>query len=386
MLDLKLQNMLKQRQQNFELRNHLAIDNFSGAWVRLGDKEYLSFSTNNYLGLLNHPKVIAACQTALARFGVGSGSAYLVSGYTSAHQELEERLAAFLGYPKVLMFSSGYMANIGIIPALFTDYCIFADKLNHASLLDGCLAAKGYLRRYPHRQMAFLEKLLQPTEKKNCAIISEGLFGMDGTIAPLAEIYQLAVANKATILIDDAHGIGTIGLRGRGTLELYGYGFKEVPILIGTLGKSFGTYGAFVASSQLIIESLTQLTRTYLYTTALPPAIAAASIASLKLIQEEPWRRQKIRELTDYFKLSARQLGIPCIFSETPIQIILLKSNQKSLEISQQLFDRGILIKAIRPPTVPKESARLRVTITAEHTKQQINHLMENLKYVFAKN
>lgn len=385
MHDLVLSNTLASRKKNFELRELVPIQQSDGVYVYLDGQRYLSFSSNNYLGLSNHPEVIQACQMALKKLGVGSGSAYLISGYANQHHELEERLADFLKYPRVLLFSCGYMANAGIISALFNKHSIFADKLNHASLVDGCLSSSK-LKRYPHCNMAYLQKLLMRSQDSQKLIVSEGLFGMDGTLAPLQELYEQCKLHQSRLLIDDAHGIGSLGEEGRGTLELAGLGYNEIPILVGTLGKAFGTYGAFVASSDLVIQSIIQLARTYLYTTAIPPAIAAASCASLKIIQEEPWRRHKIRELVLYFQKVADQLGIRYLPSSTQIQLIMLRDSQTSMTMSEQLLHKGILVKAIRPPTVPRTSARLRVSITSEHTRQQIDYLMEGLQHALAEN
>lgn len=378
MLRLKLRQNLEERSIHFLLRTQEKIEATDGVYLSLNGMKYLSFATNNYLGLAHHPQVMKACHSALKKYGVGSGSAYLVSGYTSLHAELEEKLAEFLNYPRVLLLSSGYLANTGIISALFSKNDeIFADKLIHASLIDGCLASKAIFRRYPHSHMDTLESYCKNSTAKNKVIISEGLFGMDGTIAPLDKIQNIAQQNNAMVLIDDAHGVGVLGKNGRGSIEHFNLGIKEVPILVGTLGKAFGSYGAFVASDALIIDTLTQLTRTYLYTTAIPAAMAAASIASLQLIKEESWRRDNLQELINHFRQGLKQFSIPCLESQTPIQPILMPSNQKALELSQKLRLKGIFVKAIRPPTVP--SPRLRITITAEHTKAQLDRLLEGL-------
>jgi 8-amino-7-oxononanoate synthase len=379
-----LQNKLRQAQTNlhkkFLWRTRNIVRYSSTTHALVDGKMHLSFASNNYLGLANHPKVIAACQQALADYGVGSGSAYLVAGYSALHQQLEENLADFLQYPRVLLFSSGYLANIGIISSLFfTQDFILADKLNHASLLDGCLKSGARLKRYPHCQVQHIERECQNIADGNKLIVTEGLFGMDGTLAPLPAIAQTAKRHQATLLVDDAHGLGILGATGKGTVEHYGLNSKDVHILVGTLGKAFGSYGAFVAGQELVIERLVQTTRTYLYTTAIPPAIAAGSLASLELIQRESWRRKSLLDLVHYFQRCASQLEIPFMESISPIQLIMLGSNQRSLAISQLLLSKGIFVKAIRPPTVPKASARLRISLTSEHTREQIDFLMEAL-------
>lgn len=372
--------MLAERATDFKLRTRKSIDWTNGVTVSLAGKKYLTFSSNNYLGLAQHPKVVQACQNSLEEFGVGSGSAYLIAGFTSPHQELEEKLAEFLQYPKVLLFSSGYLTNTGVISALFTSKDdIFVDKLSHASLVDGAIASKANLKRYPHCQMEILKAFCQQSCAENKLIVTDGLFGMDGVIAPLDQISVIASQSNAMVLVDDAHAIGILGAKGRGSLEHYGLGVKEIPILVGTLGKAFGSYGAFVASTELIIDSLIQLTRTYLYTTAIPPSLASASLASLRIIQEENWRREKLTDLIHYFRKGASELNIPCTESFTPIQPIMLGSCENTLTVSEKLFSKGIYVKAIRPPTVPKGSSRLRITLTAEHSRSDIDYLLEAL-------
>jgi 8-amino-7-oxononanoate synthase len=382
MFNLRLEDTLANRKSAFQLRSHTQLEGTTDVTFRHAGQEYLSFSSNNYLGLANHPQVVKACEQALQKYGVGSGSAYLISGYTKAHQELEEELAHFLGYPQVLVFSCGYMANLGAISGLFSKSDnIFADKLNHASLVDGCLSSKASFERYPHCDHQILARQLATPTINNKLIVTEGLFGMDGTVAPLREITALAKQHNAMILLDDAHAIGVLGPSGKGTSELYDLSPDALPILTGSFGKAFGSYGAFVAGSHLIIENLKQVARTYIYTTAIPPAIACASLASLKVMQQEGWRRDQINELIRYFKKCATQLNLPQSDSQTAIQPIILGSSEKALKVSQNLLEQGIFVRAIRPPTVPKGSARLRITLTAQHSKHHIDILLERLAY-----
>jgi 8-amino-7-oxononanoate synthase len=371
MLLTKLEESLIQRKNNFEFRDH-----------SVQGKNYLSFATNDYLGLANHPAVVSACENALKKYGVGSSSAYLIAGYTKAHQELEEALANFLGFKATLVFSCGYMANLGVVSSLFSKHdVIFADKLSHASLIDGAIASKANFKRYPHCDVNSLNNLCELDQQSNGnkLIITEGVFGMDGTVAPLKEISAISKRNNAMLLVDDTHGIGILGHEGQGSLKACNLESNCADILTSSFGKAFGTYGAFVASSHVIIESLKQFARTYLYTTAIPPAIASATLASLNIIQTENWRRQKLLELVQYFRLCANQLGIPLTSSQTAIQPIILGSSEKALRVSQYLQERGLVVKAIRPPTVPFASARIRISLTVQHQKHHIDYLMENL-------
>jgi 8-amino-7-oxononanoate synthase len=380
MLSQKLQRFLTQCHAKHLIRTRVIRDDAAEAIIHCQGKRYISFCSNNYLGLAAHPQVIASSQKALTKYGVGSGSAYLISGYTSAHQQLEEALAEFLNFPRVLLFSSGYMANLGVITTLLSSGdAIFADKNNHASLLDGCLLSNATLQRYPNCKAPILKKFLANSNALHKLVITEGLFGMDGMIAPIAEICNLAAQYKTWVMVDDAHGFGVLGKLGKGTLELTNISHPKINILIGTLGKALGSYGAFVASDTLTIECLIQLARTYLYTTAIPPAIAVASLTSLDIMQKEPWRREKLFKLLQRFRHGACQLNIPLLKSETPIQPIIIGGNKQAVQFSQQLRHCGIYVKAILPPTVPQNTARLRITITAEHTEQQIDYLLECL-------
>jgi 8-amino-7-oxononanoate synthase len=317
-------------------------------------------------------------------YGVGSGSAHLVAGHGPAHEALEEELADFLGRPRALLFSTGYMANLGVIQALAgPGDPMFEDKLNHASLIDGALLARARLRRYPHADMAALRRQVQghiTTEGTATALIAtDGVFSMDGDLAPLPELAALARSVGAWLLVDDAHGIGVLGRDGRGCLDHFGLGMEEVPILVGTLGKALGTFGAFVAGEDDLIETLIQSARSYIYTTAPPPALAAATRASLALARREEWRRERLRELIGGFRAGAAQLGLPLLPSPTPIQPLLAGSAERALAWSQTLETRGLLVTAIRPPTVPLGSARLRVTLSALHSDQDLDMLLEAL-------
>ena len=340
----------------------------------------LSFCSNDYLGLASHPEVIAAFQRGANEYGVGSGAAHLINGHTRAHQALEEELAAFCGFDRALLFSTGYMANLGAVGALVgRGDAVFEDRLNHASLLDAGLLSGAHFKRYPHNDCAALAQQLAASSAQEKLILTDGVFSMDGDLAPLPELAALARQHDAWLMVDDAHGLGILGKNGRGTLEHFGLSAHEVPILMGTLGKALGTAGAFVAGSNDLIEWLIQAARTYIYTTAMPAALAEATRASLGLVDNEAWRREHLRELIAHFKTGAQQLGLNLMPSDTPIQPILIGEASEATRLSNQLFESGIHVTAIRPPTVPQGSARLRVTFSAAHSLHDVDELLHQL-------
>ncbi|EGV17322.1 8-amino-7-oxononanoate synthase [Thiocapsa marina] len=338
----------------------------------------LSFCSNDYLGLANHPEVIAALQRGAEHWGVGSGAAHLVNGHSAAHHALEEELADFTRRPRALLFSTGYMANLGIISALTgRGDTLWQDRLNHASLLDGALLSRAALRRYPHADAAELGRLIG--EQDTRMIATDGVFSMDGDLAPLPALALIARHAGAWLLVDDAHGLGVLGREGRGTLDHFGLDAEQVPILMGTLGKAFGTFGAFVAGSETLIETLIQRARSYIYTTATPPALAEATRTSLALARREDWRREHLQALIARFRAGANQLGLPLSESPTPIQPLIAGSSHQALAWAAELETRGILVGAIRPPTVPEGSARLRVCLSAAHTETMVDRLLDAL-------
>jgi 8-amino-7-oxononanoate synthase len=338
----------------------------------------LSFCSNDYLGLANHPGVIAALQRGAERWGVGSGAAHLVNGHSAAHHALEEELADFTGRLRALLFSTGYIANIGIISALTgRGDTLWQDRLNHASLLDGALLSRATLRRYPHADAAELDRLLGNRDTR--MIASDGVFSMDGDLAPLPALALIARRAGAWLLVDDAHGLGVLGREGRGTLDHFGLDAEQVPILMGTLGKAFGTFGAFVAGSDALIETLIQRARSYIFTTAAPPALAEATRTSLALVRREDWRREHLQALIARFRAGANQLGLPLSESPTPIQPLIAGSSHQALAWAAELEARGILVGAIRPPTVPEGSARLRICLSAAHTETMVDRLLDAL-------
>jgi 8-amino-7-oxononanoate synthase len=338
----------------------------------------LSFCSNDYLGLANHPEVIDALRRGAERWGVGSGAAHLVNGHSAAHHALEEELADFTGRPRALLFSTGYMANLGLVSALTgRGDTVWQDRLNHASLLDGALLSRATLRRYPHTDTAELDRLIGDRDTR--MIASDGVFSMDGDLAPLPALALIAKRADARLLVDDAHGLGVLGREGRGTLDHFGLDSEQVPILMGTLGKAFGTFGAFVAGSDALIEILIQRARSYIYTTATPPALAEATRTSLALARREDWRREYLQALIVRFRTGANQLGLPLSESPTPIQPLIAGSSRQALAWAGELESRGILVGAIRPPTVPEGSARLRVCLSAAHTETMVDRLLDAL-------
>ena len=346
--------------------------------ARVDGRPMLSFCGNDYLGLANHPEVIAALRDGAERWGVGSGAAHLVNGHSRAHQALEEALAEFTGRPRALLFSTGYMANLGVISALAgrTD-TVFEDRLNHASLLDGALLSRARLRRYPHADAQALKRLIDSDPAR--LIVTDGVFSMDGDLAPLPELAAIARDSGAWLMVDDAHGLGVLGHEGRGSPDHFGLGPEDVPILMGTLGKAFGTFGAFVAGSEELIETLIQSARSYIYTTATPPALAEATLASLAITRREHWRRERLAEWIERFRTGATRIGLNLMDSPTPIQPILAGSAEQALAWSAALEAAGLLVTAIRPPTVPEGTARLRITLSAAHTADDIDRLLAAL-------
>ena len=357
-----------------------------GVHIHLGNKPILSFCSNDYLGLAAHPDIKQTFKEAVDKEGVGSGAAHLLTGHSYYHQALEEKLADFTGQQRVLLFSTGYMANLGVIDGLLNrGDAVIQDKWNHASLLDGGRLTDADQLRYPHADMSLLHKRLHnAATAKHRLIVSDGVFSMDGDIAPLPEIMVLSEQHHAAVLIDDAHGFGVIGEGGRGTVSHFQITPDKAPIVVGTLGKAIGTGGAFVAADELVIETLIQQARSYVYTTAQPPAIAAATLVSLDLVEKEQWRRDQLQQLIQQFRQGAEQLGLELMSSETPIQPVIIGEDKKALEIGAKLEEQGILVGVIRPPTVPKNTARLRITFSAAHTEQDVDRLLIALEQAYA--
>lgn len=371
---------LQRRQQDHLYRYRKLLQSAQGPEITVDGKTLTAFCSNDYLGLANHPKVIEALQSAARRYGVGSGASHLVAGHSSEHHALEEELAAFTGRQRALLFSTGYMANLGAITALLgKGDAVFEDKLNHASLLDAGLLSGARFQRFLHNDIDSLRRRLQKTDAERRLIVVDGVFSMDGDLAPLPELAALAHQEQAWLMIDDAHGLGCLGESGAGCAEHFQLNQAQLPILMATLGKGLGTFGAFVAGSEALIETLIQFARSYIYTTAMPPAVAAATRASLKLVQAESWRRQHLQMLIQRFRLGAQALGLELMASSTPIQPVVFGDEAKTLYVAQVLEQQGFLVGAIRPPTVPVGSARLRITLSAAHTEKQIDRLLDAL-------
>jgi len=354
-----------------------------GIHIVLENTPYLSFCSNDYLGLANDTRVKNALIEGVTQYGVGSGAAHLITGHFEPHHELELALAKHTGRSRVLLFSTGYMANLGVVDALSSrGDLVLEDKLNHASLIDGALYSRATLQRYKHVDMHDLEKRLNAANGKGVLIATDAVFSMDGDIAPLKKLNALANAYGARVLVDDAHGIGVLGENGAGVCDQLFDNEKaeDKPVIMGTLGKAFGTFGAFVAANDELIEWLIQRAKTYVFTTALPPAMAAAALASLRIIQTEPQRRVHLHALIEHFRQRAKEMGLALMASQTPIQPIVVGEEKKALDWSEQLRKQGVLVKAIRPPTVPEGTSRLRITLSAAHSIDDVEKLLSELE------
>ncbi|MNM84530.1 8-amino-7-oxononanoate synthase [compost metagenome] len=360
-------------------RQRPLLESPQGPEVVVDGQKLLAFCSNDYLGLANHPEVIAAWQAGAERWGVGGGASHLVIGHSTPHHQVEEAIAELTGRPRALLFSTGYMANLGAITALVGQGdTVLQDRLNHASLLDGGLLSGARFSRYLHNDPASLASRLDKAVG-NTLVVTDGVFSMDGDVADLPALAEVARARGAWLMVDDAHGLGTLGAQGGGVVEHFGLGVEDVPVLIGTLGKACGTAGAFVAGSEELIEALVQFARPYIYTTSQPPALACATLKSLELLRRETWRREHLAALIRQFRQGAEQIGLELMDSPTPIQPILIGDSAQALRLSRMLRERGLLVTAIRPPTVPAGSARLRVTLSAAHSEAQVQLLLNAL-------
>lgn len=379
-MPFELKRDLDQRKQENLFRSVRIAQTAQAPVMEVEGRALLTFCSNDYLGLANHPDVIKSFQKAANEFGVGSGASHLVNGHSYFHQKLEEKIAKWTGRESVLLFSTGYMANLGAINGLLNkEDAIFQDKLNHASLLDAGLLSGARFQRYLHNDVNNLKKRLARCTERRRLIVTDGVFSMDGDQAPISELVTLSQEYDAWVMVDDAHGLGVLGDSGAGICEAQNLDQDAVPVLMGTLGKAVGTAGAFVAGSQTLIDYLTNFARSYVYTTAMPPAVAAASITSINIIQTEHSRRANLHERIKQFRQGAKSLGLNLMDSHTAIQPIIVGDASTALQMSEKLLNKGILVSAIRPPTVPNGTARLRVTLSASHTEQQVNQLLEAL-------
>ncbi|HUX90203.1 MAG TPA: 8-amino-7-oxononanoate synthase [Gallionellaceae bacterium] len=372
----KLQHELDARDAQGLLRRRRTLDSAQGVRITVDGKAYLSFCSNDYLGLANHPQLIAALRQGAQQFGAGSGASHLVSGHFRAHQTLEQAFAEFVGKPEALSFSTGYMANLGAVQALVgRGDTVFADKLNHASLNDAMLLSRAEVKRYRHNDAAHLAQLLSQAQSGRKLIISDAVFSMDGDIAPVPELLALCEKHDAWLLLDDAHGFGVLGEQGRGVMSHFRLTSPRI-IYMATLGKAAGVSGAFVAAEAVVIDTLLQTARSYIYTTASPPALSVALQASLQLMSAEEWRRERLQQLIRQLREGLRGLPWALMESSTPIQPLLVGSNEAALGLSDSLRARGIWVPAIRPPTVPLGTARLRITLSAAHEGTDVAELI----------
>jgi 8-amino-7-oxononanoate synthase len=375
----ELQSELDDRAAQGLLRRRRMLESAQGVRVTVDGQHYLSFCSNDYLGLANHPKIIEALQQGAQQFGAGSGASHLVSGHFSAHQALEQALAEFAGKPAALSFSTGYMANLGAVQALVgRGDTVFADKLNHASLNDAMLLSRAEVKRYRHNDMEQLAEQLAQIVSGRKLIISDAVFSMDGDIAPVPELLALCEQHDAWLLLDDAHGFGVLGEQGRGVMSHFKLASPRI-IYMATLGKAAGVSGAFVAAEAVVIEILLQNARSYIYTTASPPALSVAVLASMNILREEEWRRERLQQLIAQLREGLRGLPWTLMQSDTPIQPLLVGANNAVLELSEGLRTRGIWVPAIRPPTVPQGTARLRISLSAAHDAADVAALIEAL-------
>ncbi len=384
-LDDSLQAELKRLKKQSLYRQRKITDGPQQVHLISNTKSVISFCSNDYLGLANHPDIAKAFKNAVNDYGVGSGSAHLVSGHSRAHHQLEETLAEYTGRSRAVLFSTGYMANLGIVNALMNKGdCVYQDKLNHASLIDAALLSSALsasrFKRYSHNNLTRLEQLLASDhQSQRKLVMSDAVFSMDGDLAPVRQMSQLCQQHNAWLMLDDAHGFGVLGQHGAGVAEEFALDQQHLPIYMATLGKAMGGFGAFVAGSEALIETLIQKARPYVYTTAMPPAIAQAVLMSLKISREQSWRREKLQQLIKQFRMGAQQLGLSLLASQTPIQPIMIGDNHTAMAISKQLEQHGLLVTAIRPPTVPQGTARLRVTLSAAHSEADIEQLLNAL-------
>jgi len=370
-----------QRESDGLLRRLRTISGSDGVHAIVDGRRLLNFSSNDYLGLAAHPSVVGALKRGADEHGVGAMAAHLVCGHRSPHAALEDALAEWTGRERALLFSTGYMANLGVISALLgpDDLCV-QDKLNHACLLDGARLAGCTLRRYPHNDADGATRRLSGSRDRAAMLVTDGVFSMDGDIAPLRELASCARLQGATMMVDDAHGLGVVGPAGAGSVTDAGLAVQDVPILMATLGKAVGTAGAFVAGSADLIDALLQFARTYVYTTAMPPALAVASLAAVGVARSEAWRREHLAMLIDRFRRGASALGLSLCPSRTPIQPLLLGRAERAVQLASALEADGFLVIAIRPPTVPAGQSRLRITLTAQHSVADVDRLLQALE------
>ncbi|PIE37326.1 MAG: 8-amino-7-oxononanoate synthase [Gammaproteobacteria bacterium] len=378
-----LKHKLAQQRQHNRYRQRHSFDGPQQVHSVLNGQPVTSFCSNDYLGLANHPEIKTAFQQGIAQWGVGAGAAHLLNGHRRPHAELEAALAEWLGQPRALLFSTGYMANLAIATALVgKGDSIIQDRLNHASMIDGAQLSAARLLRYQHADADSLQRQLAQASG-NVLVMTDGVFSMEGDIAPLPALAAHCRARDALLMVDDAHGLGVLGDKcGAGSVAQAGLSAEDVPLVMGTLGKALGGFGAFVAGHEDVIDALMQFARSYIYTTASPPALACANLAALRLAQRDTWRREKLQALIGQFKAGAAQLGLALMPSDTPIQPIRIGDDGRCAQLGQALLSAGFHVAAVRAPTVPAGTARLRITLSAAHNDEDIEQLLSALQYL----
>lgn len=376
----RLASANEERARNGLLRRMRTVTRVDGPFIVVDGRRLLNFASNDYLGLAAHPALVEAMQKAAAQWGVGATAAHLLGGHRDEHEQLEHELAQWTGRSDALLFSSGYMANLGVMQTVLEPRAICVqDKLNHVCLLDGAHLSGARLKRYRHLDMDSARRQLEGDAGIPAMLASDGVFSMDGDIAPLRELAALAVEQQASLMIDDAHGLGVLGAEGAGSVSEAGLDEQQVPILMATLGKALGVCAAFVAGPRALIEGLRQFARTQIYTTAMPPALAAAIRTAVRLARDDTGRRTRLHARVAQFRAGAQGLGLPLLESRTPIQPLLVGDSERALALAQQLEAAGFFVPAIRPPTVPVDSARLRITLSANHSEADIAALLDAL-------
>ncbi len=369
---------LSQLEEKHLLRRLLVVDSYRGPRITVDNRDMLLLCSNDYLGLANHPALCQAAARAMEQYGFGAGASRLISGTSALHQALENRIALFKGTEAALVFNSGYAANTGIIPAIAGEGdLVLSDSLNHASIIDGCRLSRAEVKVYRHKDMGQIEIFLkQGPGAKRKLIVTDGVFSMDGDIAPLPDLVYLSEKYNALLMVDDAHATGVLGKTGKGTVEHFGLSGR-VPIQMGTLGKAFGSFGAYVAGSRGLIDFLINCSRSFIYSTALPASVCAASLAAIDLVEQGPERRESLWNNRDHFVNGLKSIGVNTGDSETPIIPVIVGDSGRALKAAEKLFEYGVYANAIRPPTVPINAARIRTTVTAAHTQDDIDSALD---------
>jgi 8-amino-7-oxononanoate synthase len=377
----RLQEAAEQRVEQDLVRHRRELTQRKDARVLSDGQRLINFSSNDYLGLAQHPAMVSALQVAAQNCGIGAGASHMVCGHHAEHSALERALADWLGYPRALLFGSGYLANLAVAQALMQsgDLCL-QDKLNHASLIDGARLAHSHLVRYPHADAAAARRQAEAHADGALLLATDGVFSMDGDVAPLSELAAIANEHDGLLYVDEAHAVGVVGPDGRGSAAAAGLGPDQAPLLLVTLGKALGSYGAVLVGQYSVIEHIEQTARPYIYTTALPPALAVAALAAVKLARQDGWRRVKLASLIARFRHGALERGLRLLDSQTPIQPLPIGDNALAVQAAHDLEKRGFLVVAIRPPSVPAGGARLRITLTAAHEDQDIDALLDALE------